>query len=156
MELRRLLINCKKIAAAAVICASVFMYTFASESAVSAFVEACKFYTRGEWSDAKFLLKKAVSYKENLNPDTYYMLISSEVYDGDNKNALDDCNFFLENFADSMYAPRVYYQKGKLLYNLGEYEKAIRERDRDTLVSLLRDGRIRKEQDSTKEESLKK
>ena len=115
----------KKGITAALICSSVFTGMFASESASSAFVEACKFYSHGEWADAKFMLKKAVSYKENLNPDTYYMLISSEVYDGDNKNALDDCNFFLENFADSMYMSRVYYLKGKLLYNLGEYEKAV-------------------------------
>ena len=115
----------KKLTAVAVICASVFMYAAASESASSAFVEACKSYSRGDWSDAKFMLKKAVSYKENLNPDTYYMLIMAEVYDGDNKNALDDCNYFLDNFPDSMYYPRVYYQKGKLLYSLGEYEKSV-------------------------------
>ena len=115
----------KKLTAAAVICASVFMYAAASESASSSFVEACKSYSRGDWSDAKFMLKKAVSYKENLNPDTYYMLIMAEVYDGDNKNALDDCNYFLDNFPDSMYYPRVYYQKGKLLYSLGEYEKSV-------------------------------
>lgn len=101
------------------------MYASASESASSAFVEACKSYSRGDWSDAKFMLKKAVSYKENLNPDTYFMLIMAEVYDGDNKNALDDCNFFLDNFPDSLYYARVYYQKGKLLYSLGEYEKAV-------------------------------
>lgn len=115
----------KKLTAAAVICASVFMYAAASESASSAFVEACKSYSRGDWSDAKFMLKKAVSYTENLNPDTYYMLIMAEVYDGDNKNALDDCNYFLDNFPDSMYYSRVYYQKGKLLYSLGEYEKSV-------------------------------
>ena len=125
MELRRLLKDFKKFTAAAVICASVFMYAAASESASSAFVEACKSYSRGDWSDAKFMLKKAVSYKENLNPDTYYMLIMAEVYDGDNKSALDDCNFFLENFSNSIYYPRVYYQKGKLLYSLGEYEKSV-------------------------------
>ena len=126
MELRDLKKNgFKKIAALAVICTSVFVYSFASESAASAFVEACKSYSRGDWSDAKFMFKKAVSYKDNLNPDTYYMLIMAEVYDGDNKAALDDCNFFLENFPDSMYFPRVYYQKGKLLYSLGEYEKAV-------------------------------
>lgn len=117
--------NFKKIAAAALICASVFMNVSASESASSAFVEACRAYSRGDWSDAKFMLKKAVSYKENLNPDTYFMLIMAEVYDGDSKGALDDCNFFLENFSDSLYYPRVYYQKGKLLYALGEYEKSI-------------------------------
>ena len=118
--------NLKKCtAAAAVICASVFMYAAASESASSAFVEACRAYSKGDWSDAKFMLKKAVSYKENLNPDTYYMLIMAEVYDGDSKSALDDCNFFLDSFPTSLYYPRVYYQKGKLLYSLGEYEKSI-------------------------------
>ena len=115
----------KKFTAAAVICTSVFMYASASDSAASAFVEACKSYSKGDWSDAKFMLKKAVSYKENLNPDTYFMLIMAEVYDGDNKTALDDCNFFLDNFSDSLYYPRVYYQKGKLLYLLGEYEKSV-------------------------------
>ena len=115
----------KKGIAVAFMFASVLMFANASESASSAFVEACKAYTRGDWSDAKIMLKKAVSYQENLNPDTYFMLISSEVYDGDNKNALDDCNFFLKNFPDSLYYARVSYQKGKLLYALGEYEKSI-------------------------------
>ena len=118
MELRRLLKHFKKGVVAAFVCLFVSGFISASESAVSAFVEACKAYSRGDWSDAKFMLRKSVSYKENLNPDTYYMLISAEVYDGDNKNALDDCNFFLENFPDSMYYSRVYYQKGKLLYSL--------------------------------------
>jgi tetratricopeptide (TPR) repeat protein len=124
MELKRLL-SFKKLTAAAVVCTSLLMYCTASDSASTAFAEACKSYTRGDWADAKFMLKKAVSYQENLNPDTYFMLIMAEVYDGDNKSALDDCNFFLENFSDSMYYPRVYYQKGKLLYALGEYEKAV-------------------------------
>jgi len=125
MELRRLLKHFKKGMAAAFVCLFVLGFASASESGASAFVEACKAYSRGDWSDAKFMLRKSVSYKENLNPDTYYMLITAEVYDGDNKNALDDCNFFLENFPDSMYYSRVYYQKGKLLYSLGEYEKCI-------------------------------
>ena len=101
------------------------MYASSSESANSAFVEACKSYSRGDWADAKIMLRKAVSYSENMNPDAYYMLITSEIYDGDNRNALDDCNFFLDNFPSSIYAPRISYHKGKLLYNLGEYEKSI-------------------------------
>ncbi len=115
----------KKGMAAVFVCLFVLGFASASESGASAFVEACKAYSKGDWSDAKFMLRKAVSYKENLNPDTFYMLITAEVYDGDNKNALDDCDFFLENFPDSMYYSRVYYQKGKLLYSLGEYEKCI-------------------------------
>lgn len=125
MELRRLLKHFKKGMAAVFVCLFVLGFASASESGASAFVEACKAYSKGDWSDAKFMLRKAVSYKENLNPDTFYMLITAEVYDGDNKNALDDCDFFLENFPDSMYYSRVYYQKGKLLYSLGEYEKCI-------------------------------
>ena len=102
-----------------------FCISAASQTASSAFVEACRAYSNGEWADAKIMLKKAVSYKENLNPDTYYMLISSELYDGDNRGALDDCNFFIEKFPKSLYYPRVCYYKGRLLYALGEYESAV-------------------------------
>ena len=125
MELRTLIKAFKKATALFLLCVAFSFSAAASESAASAFAEACKAYSKGDWADAKFMLRKAVSYKENLNPDTFYMLITAEVYDGDNKNALDDCDFFLENFPDSMYYSRVYYQKGKLLYSLGEYEKCI-------------------------------
>jgi len=115
------------------ICAAVFLFSMisfflpaeASESAKSAFVQACNAYSRGDWNDAKILLKKVVSYSENMNPDVYYMLISAEVYAGDAKSALTDCNFYLETFPQSIYYPKVCYQKGKILYTLGEYEKSI-------------------------------
>ena len=71
------------------------------------------------------MLKKAVSYTQNQNADTYYMLISAEINAGDYKGALEDCNYYLEHFKNSIYYPRISYQKGKLLYNLGEYEKSI-------------------------------
>ncbi len=127
MELLTLTKTVKRIIAAGILCAAFSVYSFAASagSASSAFVEACKAYTKGEWSEAKFMLKKAVSYPENMNPDTYYMLIAAEIYDGDNRSALDDCNFFIENFPQSIYYPRISYQKGRLLYSLGEYEKAV-------------------------------
>ena len=125
MELERLVKNARKIAAAFVFAAVTSVFAATSESATSAFVEACKSYTRGDWADAKIMLRKAVSYSENMNPDAYYMLITSEIYDGDNRNALDDCNFFIDSFPNSIYYPRICYQKGKLLYSLGEYEKSI-------------------------------
>ena len=43
----------------------------------------------------------------------------------DNKTALDDCEFFLKKFQDLIYKSRVTYLKGKILFNLKEYEKAI-------------------------------
>lgn len=98
---------------------------FASESGEKAFIQGLTSYSAGNWTDAQFSLKKAAGYTENFNPDTYYMLITAEVNAKDDKSALDDCDIYLESFPDSIYYSRVAYQKGKLLYNLGEYEKAI-------------------------------
>ena len=114
----------KIIAVLALICSFSF-FAFSSESASMAFVEGCKAYSTGDWSSAKIMLKKAVSYAQNQNADTYYMLISAEINAGDYKGALEDCNYYLEHFKNSIYYPRISYQKGKLLYNLGEYEKSI-------------------------------
>ena len=115
----------KKILAFLLVAGTVLFGVSASESATSAFVEGCRFYSEGEWASAKMLLKKAVAYSENLTPDVYYMLISAEVYDGDYKAALDDCNIYLENFPKSLYVSNISFQKGYSLYNMGEYEKAI-------------------------------
>ena len=114
----------KIIAVLALICSFSF-FAFSSESASMAFVEGCKAYSTGDWSSAKIMLKKAVSYTQNQNADTYYMLISAEINAGDYKGALEDCNYYLDHFKNSIYYPRISYQKGKLLYNLGEYEKSI-------------------------------
>lgn len=97
----------------------------ASESATAAFVEGCRFYSEGEWASARMLLKKAVGYPENINPDVYYMLIAAEIYDGDFRGALDDSNVYLDVFPDSLYVPNISFHKGLALYNLGEYEKSV-------------------------------
>ena len=115
----------KKIIAVVVLVFSIAVSAFSSESGTVAFVEGCKAFSQSDWSSAKFMLKKAVSYPENHTADTYYMLITAEINDGDDHSALDDCNFYLENFPNSVYQGRISYNKGKVLYNLGEYEKAI-------------------------------
>lgn len=97
----------------------------ASASSVNAFVEGCRSFSDGDWDSAEFSLKKAIAYLENQNPDTYYMLITAEVNAGNEKSALDDCSYFLENFHGSIYYPRIQFQYGRLLYELGEYEKSI-------------------------------
>ena len=53
------------------------------------------------------------------------MLITAEIYAGDDSRALVDTEAFLRNYPDSIYTPRIQYMRGKLLYSLGEYEKAI-------------------------------
>ena len=96
-----------------------------TNSGISAYVEGCKLYSEGDWTSATIMLKKAVSYAENFRPDVYYMLITAEVYANDKRSALDDCNIFLNNFSESSLSARVKYHKGKILYDLGEYDKAI-------------------------------
>lgn len=102
-----------------------FGFVFANSTSLSAFQEGCTAYARGDWDNAVFLLKKATAYEENQLPDTYYMLITSEIYAGDNSGALDDCEYFLANFSDSILKSKICYLRGRILYNLGDYESAI-------------------------------
>lgn len=109
------------------LCAAVLFSSVlcAGEAASSAYLEACKAFSRGEWASAQVLLRRAVAYPENDTADTKYMLITSEIYAGDEKRALTDCEAFLLAYPGSLYTQRIQYLRGKLLCNLGEYEKSI-------------------------------
>ena len=98
---------------------------FSSETGSYAFVEGCKSFSLGDWENAIFMLKKAVAYEDYETPDTYYMLITSEVEAGEYKAALNDCDYFLKQFPTSIYISRVTYLKGKILFNLKEYDKSV-------------------------------
>ncbi len=97
----------------------------ASDVASSAFLQGTTAYRNNEWVSAVFLLRKAVSYPENFNADTYYMLISAQMYSAEYKTALQDCELFLSNFAESPYTSFVVFHKGKALFFLGQYEKSV-------------------------------
>jgi len=98
---------------------------FAADTASSAYLEACRAFSRGEWNSAELLLRKAVAYPQNNNADTNYMLITAEIYAGDDSRALKDAELFLRDYPGSIYTSRIQYMRGKLLYKLGEYEKAV-------------------------------
>ena len=98
---------------------------FSSETGSYAFVEGCKSFSLGDWENVIFMLKKAVAYEDYETPDTYYMLITSEVEAGEYKAALNDCDYFLKQFPSSIYISRVTYLKGKILFNLKEYDKSV-------------------------------
>ena len=98
---------------------------FSSETGSYAFVEGCKSFSLGDWENAIFMLKKAVAYEDYETPDTYYMLITSEVEAREYKAALNDCDYFLKQFPSSIYISRVTYLKGKILFNLKEYDKSV-------------------------------
>lgn len=98
---------------------------FSNQTATASYLEGCNAYAKGDWDSAVFLLERAITYTEYDNPDTAYMLITAKIYSGDENEALKDCENFLLNYPNSIYEERVQYTRGKILYNLGEYEQAI-------------------------------
>ena len=99
---------------------------FANDTNSAAFYsEGCSAFSRGEWDSAVFLLRQTVSDPAINTADANYMLITAEIYAGDEKSALSDCDEYLNSFPNSFYYSRIQYTKGKLLYKLKEYEKAI-------------------------------
>ncbi|MDE5898947.1 MAG: outer membrane protein assembly factor BamD [Treponemataceae bacterium] len=93
--------------------------------ASAAFVQGADAFRAGEWMSAVFMLRRAVSYPENDTADTWYMLIAAEMYAGEYRSAFQDCEHFLAAFPDSPYVSYVSYHKGRALFYLGEYEKAV-------------------------------
>lgn len=90
-----------------------------------AFVQGTEAYKKGDWISSMMLFQKALSYPENYNDDTWYMLVTSEMYAGDYSRAYADCETFMQNFPESLYISHIIYHKGRALFHLGEYEKSI-------------------------------
>lgn len=108
----------------------IFFFSFfasATDSGVASevFVQGAKALRSGEWVSAVFQLRKAVTYPENNNDGTWYMLIASEMYAGEYKNAFQDSEFYLKEFPESEYISHVLYHKGRALFCLGEYERSV-------------------------------
>ena len=89
------------------------------------FADALNAYKNYEWNNSIFLFKKLHSNPENITPESMYILIMAQTYAGQYKQAADDCTYFLNNYPNSQYVQLVVYQKGKNLYQTGDYEKAI-------------------------------
>lgn len=104
-----------------------FSQNIDSQSKLSsvAFVQGAEAFKKGEWISSVFLFRKALTYSENYNAETLYMLITAEMYAGEYKSAFNDCEQFIQNFYDSPYISYILYHKGRALFYLGEYEKAI-------------------------------
>ncbi|MBQ9207188.1 MAG: hypothetical protein IJ158_10835 [Treponema sp.] len=82
-------------------------------------------YKNEDWTSAIFFLRKAVSAPGSTNDETYFMLIKSEIYAGEYRQAQNDCEKFMERFAASPYLEYVQYQNGRLLHLLARNEDAI-------------------------------
>ena len=118
-----------------IFCASVILLSLSAFSAFcqkseksvagAAFVQGASAFKAGEWMSAVFMLRRAVSYAENYNAETFYMLITAEMYGGEYKTAYQDAETFLQNFPESPYVSYVSYHRGRALFCLGEYERSV-------------------------------
>lgn len=82
-------------------------------------------YSRRDWKTSIFLFKKLHTNQADITPESLYMQIMAQTYDGQYKQAVNDCDLFLKEFSNNQYAQLVMYQKGKILYQIEDYEKSI-------------------------------
>ena len=82
-------------------------------------------FSASDWNSAAFFLRKAVMDPSNDTPESWYMIIMSQVYMQDWENAIRDADVFLMKFPDSSLRPNIQYQKGKALYCSGDTEAAV-------------------------------
>jgi len=82
-------------------------------------------YKKEDWTSAIFFLRKVVAVPGFASDENMFMLIKSEIYAGEYRQAQNDCEKFLEQFAFSPYAEYVKYQNGRLLHLLSRNEDAI-------------------------------
>lgn len=82
-------------------------------------------YKKEDWTSAIFFLRKVVSVPGNVSDENLFMLIKSEIYAGEYRQAQNDCEKFLEQFTSSPYTEYVRYQNGRLLHLLARNEDAV-------------------------------
>ncbi len=96
-----------------------------SDSINSTLAQGYKAFSQEDWISAVFFLRNAVSSPQGVSEEALYMLIKSEVYAGEYKQAQADCEYFMELYPVSMYSNVVLYQNGHLLHLIGKNENAI-------------------------------
>ena len=82
-------------------------------------------YKNEDWTSAMFFLRKVVSAPAGVTDETMFMLIKSEIYAGEYRQAQNDCVKFMEQFTVSPYSEYVRYQNGRLLHLLARNEDAV-------------------------------
>ena len=87
--------------------------------------DALNAYKKKDWKTSIFLFKKLHAVPGNITPESLYMLIMAQTYNSQYKQAISDCDLFIKKFPYSQYIELVIYQKGKNLYHISDYEKAV-------------------------------
>ena len=82
-------------------------------------------YKNGDWTSAIFFLRKVVAVPQTVSDENMFMLIKSEIFAGEYRQAQNDCEKFMEQFTFSPYFEYVSYQNGRLLHLLARNDDAI-------------------------------
>lgn len=82
-------------------------------------------YKEGDWESAILLLKNAVSLPETSTPEVLYVLVMSEMFNGNYLDVLKDGKTFCNLYPESEYKVYVDYQMGRALHYLGKYVDSI-------------------------------
>lgn len=116
----------KVITVVAVLCLLACTAGFSAETSQnSLLVQGLEAYRRGDWTSAIFFLRKAGTQPANINAETWYVLVMSEMYAGDYDSVLSDGTWFLSRFPGSTYVPQIEYQMGRSLFIKEEYDEAV-------------------------------
>jgi len=88
-------------------------------------VSGLEAYARSDWKNAVEHLRRAVSRPEPATAEAWYWLVMSEISLGDHSGALRNADRFLTAFPADGRAADIQYQKGRVLFLEGYYERSI-------------------------------
>ena len=107
-----------------IICCGTLLF---SQTVSDALLPGLEAYSREDWDAAVMFFKKLSADKVTVSDDSVYWLVMSELSAGDYKSALADANSFLAKYKESKRLPDIRYQKGRALYQLKQYDEAVRQ-----------------------------
>lgn len=105
--------------------ASSFAFGAASSSSAESFVHGLISYKNGDWEDARAYLRQSVASEEYSTDSNWYMIIMSEVYSSCYDDAINDCDYFIDNYPESNLLPAVEYQRGRAYHSVGLNDNAV-------------------------------
>lgn len=115
----------KKIIALLVLSCVLVSFVTAQVSTDDYLTKGLQAYKDGNWESAILLLKNAVSLPESSTPEVLYVLVMSEMFNGNYDDVLKDGQNFCNLYPDSEYKVYIDYQMGRALHYLGRYVDSI-------------------------------
>lgn len=98
---------------------------FAQASTDDYLAQGLQAYKDGNWESAILLLKNAVSLPESSSPEVLYVLVMSEMFNGNYDDVLKDGEAFCKLYPNSEYKIYIDYQMGRALHYKGRYTESI-------------------------------